>query len=178
MLWFSSYVIVFEFSWKVKEKKNRRHYLLTDPRSMIWSYCRMLRGDYGNVNIIRGLSSLVFCLPPSRPLWHTLRSSEELQSYNVSVIKIWRTCSQSRKKVVVVLTGKPTVKRPLERSGCRWEDNIRMDLKEIATTYNRGDYFILTFEYDTVYTLMLMTADLAGKLVTNGNHGNGISLWV
>ena len=32
MLWFSSYVIVFEFSWKVKEKKNRRHYLLTDPR--------------------------------------------------------------------------------------------------------------------------------------------------
>ena len=32
MLWFSSYVIVFEFSWKVKERKNRRHYLLTDPR--------------------------------------------------------------------------------------------------------------------------------------------------
>ena len=32
MLWISSYVIVFEFSWKVKEKKNRRHYLLTDPR--------------------------------------------------------------------------------------------------------------------------------------------------
>ena len=33
MLWFSSYVIVFEFSWKVKEKKkNRRHYLLTGPR--------------------------------------------------------------------------------------------------------------------------------------------------
>ena len=31
MLWFSSYVIVFEFSWKVKEKNNRRHYLLTDP---------------------------------------------------------------------------------------------------------------------------------------------------
>ena len=37
MLWFSSYVIVFEFSSrKVKEKKkNRRHYLLTDPRTII-----------------------------------------------------------------------------------------------------------------------------------------------
>ena len=37
MLWFSSYVIVFEFSWRVKEKKNRRHYLLTDPCRMLWS---------------------------------------------------------------------------------------------------------------------------------------------
>ena len=36
MLWFSSYLIVLEFSWKVKEKKNRRHYLLTGPRTSIW----------------------------------------------------------------------------------------------------------------------------------------------
>ena len=38
LLWFSSYVIEFEFSWKVKEKENRRHYLLTDPR-IFNSYC-------------------------------------------------------------------------------------------------------------------------------------------
>ena len=31
-----------------------------------------------------------------------------------------------------ILTGKPTEKRPLERSRCRWEINIRMDLKEIG----------------------------------------------
>jgi hypothetical protein len=31
-----------------------------------------------------------------------------------------------------ILTGKPTRKRPLGRSRCRWEDNIRMDLKEIG----------------------------------------------
>jgi hypothetical protein len=27
--------------------------------------------------------------------------------------------------------GKPEGKRPLGRPGCRWEDNIRMDLKDI-----------------------------------------------
>ena len=30
-----------------------------------------------------------------------------------------------------ILTGKPTGKRPLGRSRRKWEDNIRMDLKEI-----------------------------------------------
>ena len=30
-----------------------------------------------------------------------------------------------------ILTGKPTMKRPLGRPRRRWEDNIRMDLKEI-----------------------------------------------
>ena len=31
-----------------------------------------------------------------------------------------------------ILTGKPTGKRPLVRPRRRWEDNIRMDLKEIG----------------------------------------------
>ena len=31
-----------------------------------------------------------------------------------------------------ILTGKPTGKRPLGRLRHRWEDNIRMDLKEIG----------------------------------------------
>ena len=31
-----------------------------------------------------------------------------------------------------ILTGKPTGKRPLGRPKRRWEDNIRMDLKEIS----------------------------------------------
>ena len=31
-----------------------------------------------------------------------------------------------------ILTGKPTGKRPLGRSRHRWEDNIRMVLKEIG----------------------------------------------
>ena len=31
-----------------------------------------------------------------------------------------------------ILTGKPSGKRPLGRLRCRWEDNIRMELKEIG----------------------------------------------
>ena len=30
-----------------------------------------------------------------------------------------------------ILTGTPVGKRPLKRPRCTWEDNIRMDLKEI-----------------------------------------------
>ena len=32
------------------------------------------------------------------------------------------------------LKGKTTGKRPLERSGHRWNDNIRMDLKEMGVS--------------------------------------------
>ena len=31
-----------------------------------------------------------------------------------------------------MVTGTPAGKRPLGRPRCRWEDNIRMDLKEIG----------------------------------------------
>jgi hypothetical protein len=31
-----------------------------------------------------------------------------------------------------VLVGRPEGKRPLGRPGCRWEDNIKMDLTEIG----------------------------------------------
>ena len=31
-----------------------------------------------------------------------------------------------------ILTGKPTLNKPLERPRCRWKDNITMDLKEIG----------------------------------------------
>ena len=37
-----------------------------------------------------------------------------------------------------ILTGKPTGKRPLGRPRSRWEDNIRMDLKEIGI--NAGNW--------------------------------------
>ena len=39
-----------------------------------------------------------------------------------------------------ILTGKPTGNRPLGRRRCRWEDNIRMDLKGIGiNTRNWAD---------------------------------------
>jgi hypothetical protein len=36
------------------------------------------------------------------------------------------------RKVYKVLVGKPKGKGPLGRPRCRWEDGIRMDLKEIG----------------------------------------------
>ena len=36
-----------------------------------------------------------------------------------------------------ILAGKPTGKRPLGRPRHRWEDNIRMDLKEIGVNWIR-----------------------------------------
>jgi hypothetical protein len=36
------------------------------------------------------------------------------------------------REVYSVLMGKPEGKRPLERSRCKWEDGIRMDLRVIG----------------------------------------------
>ena len=45
-----------------------------------------------------------------------------------------------------ILTGKPTGKRPLGRSRRRWEDNIRMDPKEIGI--NTENWVDLTQDRD------------------------------
>jgi hypothetical protein len=37
-----------------------------------------------------------------------------------------------RGKVYRVLVGRPERKRPLRISRCKWEDNIKMDLREIG----------------------------------------------
>jgi hypothetical protein len=36
------------------------------------------------------------------------------------------------RNVCDILVGKPEGKRPLGRPGCRWEDNIGMELREIG----------------------------------------------
>jgi hypothetical protein len=41
-------------------------------------------------------------------------------------------CRGEERKVYKALAGKPEGKRPLGRPRCRWEDGIRMDLKEIG----------------------------------------------
>jgi hypothetical protein len=38
-----------------------------------------------------------------------------------------------------MLVGKPEGKRPLGRPGCRWEDDIKMDLGEIRVGWCRLD---------------------------------------
>jgi hypothetical protein len=41
-------------------------------------------------------------------------------------------CKEEGRGVYRVLVGRPEVKRPLEKPRCRWEDNIKMDLREIG----------------------------------------------
>jgi hypothetical protein len=48
--------------------------------------------------------------------------------------------------VHIVLVGKPEGKRPLGISRRRWEDNIKMDLKEVRG--GRGDWMELTQDRD------------------------------
>ena len=55
-----------------------------------------------------------------------------------------------------ILTGKPTGKRPLERSRHRWADNIRMDLEEIGI--NAGNWVDL--DQDRNYCRALVNATL------------------
>ena len=45
-----------------------------------------------------------------------------------------RSCSRMEegRSALIILTGTPAGKRPLRRPRRRWEDNIRMDLKEIG----------------------------------------------
>jgi hypothetical protein len=42
---------------------------------------------------------------------------------------------EEKRVVYRVLVGKPEGKRPLGRTRCRWEDNIKMDLQEVEYGY-------------------------------------------
>ena len=45
-----------------------------------------------------------------------------------------------------ILVGKPEGKRPLVRLRCRWEDNIKMDLKKVGC--DAGDWIDLAQDRD------------------------------
>ena len=45
-----------------------------------------------------------------------------------------------------ILVGKPEGKRPLQRPRCRWEDNIKMDFREVHC--DPGDWIALAEDSD------------------------------
>ena len=56
-----------------------------------------------------------------------------------------------------ILVGKPEGKRPLGRPRLRWEDNIRMDLREVG---GGGDWMELAQERDRWRALVNMVLNL------------------
>jgi hypothetical protein len=75
--------------------------------------------------------------------WRKLHNDELRSLYSslniVRVIKSRRmrwarhvVCMGEGRGVYRVLVGRPEGKRPLGRPRCRWEDNIKMDLREIG----------------------------------------------
>ena len=53
--------------------------------------------------------------------------------------------------VLKILTGKPTGERPKGRPRCRWEDNIRMDFKEIGINTRNWVYLAQDRHYWRVH---------------------------
>jgi hypothetical protein len=66
---------------------------------------------------------------------HSLYSSLNIVRTNKSRRMRWTgyvTCIGEGRGVYRVLVGRPEGERPLGRPRCRWEDNIKIDLREIG----------------------------------------------
>ena len=75
-----------------------------------------------------------------------------------------------RKGVYRVLVGKPEGKWPLGRLGCRWEDNIKMDLQEVE--FGGMDWIELSQGRDSLRAVLNVVMNLriplnAGNLLTS-----------
>jgi hypothetical protein len=57
-----------------------------------------------------------------------------------------------------ILIGKPGEKRPRGKPGCRWEDNIRMDLREII--WEVVDWKHVTYDMDQWRALVTVVINL------------------
>jgi hypothetical protein len=62
------------------------------------------------------------------------------------------------RKVYRVLVGRPEGKRPLGRPRCRWEDGIRMDLREIGV--GGADWIRLSQDRDRWWAVLSAVMNL------------------
>jgi hypothetical protein len=65
-------------------------------------------------------------------------------------------CMGAMRSVYKILVGKPAGKRPIRRPRCRWEDNIKMDLKEMEGV----DWINLAQDRDWLQALVNMVMNL------------------
>jgi hypothetical protein len=75
-----------------------------------------------------------------------------------------RTCSTygERRGVYRVLVGKPERRRSLGRLRRRWEDNIKMDLREVG--WGGTDWINLAQDRDRWWTLVNMVMNLPSSI--------------
>jgi hypothetical protein len=81
--------------------------------------------------------------------------------YQVKENEMDRSCrvyGGEMRNVYNILIGKPEEKRPLGRSRHRWEDNIRMDLREIR--WEGVDWIHLAQDRDWWWALVNMVMNL------------------
>ena len=97
--------------------------------------------------------------------WRKLHNEELSDLYSsphiVRVVKSRRmrwvghvVCMGEGRGVHKVLVGKPEGKRPLGRPGCRWEDNIKLDLQEVGG--GCGDWMELAQDRERWWALVSM----------------------
>jgi hypothetical protein len=67
-------------------------------------------------------------------IWRKLHNEKLHNLYQVKEVGMDRACSThgERRNACRVLVGRPEGKRPLGRATRRWDDNIKMDLREIG----------------------------------------------
>jgi hypothetical protein len=80
--------------------------------------------------------------------------------YQVKDDKIGRACSTygENRNAYRILAGKPDGKRPLGRPRCRWENNIKMDLKEVG--WDGMDWIDLAQDRDRLRALVSTVMNL------------------
>jgi hypothetical protein len=105
------------------------------------------------------MRTLMICTPP-----HNF-SGDQLEKN-----KMGGACSAERRGVYRILVGKPEVKRPFGRPRCRWEDNIKTDLKEVGCA--GVDWIDVSEDRDTWWTFVNAVMNIgvpliAGNLLTS-----------
>ena len=75
--------------------------------------------------------------------------------------EIGRACMEQSRNAYRFLVGKPEGKRPLGRPRQRWEDNIRMNLREVGC--DPGEWIDLTEDRDQwrVYVRVVMNLQVS-----------------
>jgi hypothetical protein len=99
----------------------------------------------------------LFLTLSNRRKWRKLHSKELHNLYSSPIIirqiksrrmrwAVHVTCVREKRKVYKVLLGKPEGKRPLGRPRRRWEDGIRMDLRDTGWDGVYSGYLWLRIE--------------------------------